>query len=89
MQKLLPVALFALLLTGCLGSTNSTAIFSPPPPPAKALERCQPTPARRQSDGSANSADTEGTARDGRFDLRACDDKRQLLVDAWPKARTK
>ncbi len=78
-------ALSALLLTGCLGSTNSIAISSPPPPPAKALEPCVPTPARRQPDGSASSADSEGTARDGRFDLRACDDKRRLLLDAWPK----
>ena len=84
-SELLPATLFALLLIGCLGSTNSTASFSLPKPLAQVLEPCRPTAARGQSDGSANSAGTEGTARDGRFDLRERDNKRQLLIDAWPK----
>ncbi|CAN5445948.1 hypothetical protein BH09PSE4_BH09PSE4_19010 [soil metagenome] len=44
-----------------------------------------PTPAHRQADGSATSADAEATIRDGRFDLKACEEKRRLLIDAWPR----
>ena len=85
MLKLLLAALPALLLTGCLGSTSSMHPSSPPPPPPAALQPCRPTPAHRQADGSATSADQEGTIRDGRFDLKACEDRRQLLLDAWPR----
>ncbi|MEG8040510.1 hypothetical protein QP166_14585 [Sphingomonas sp. LR60] len=38
----------------------------------------------RQPDGSATSADAESTIRNRGFDLWSCDDKRQLLIDAWP-----
>jgi hypothetical protein len=87
MPKHLLDVLPLLLLTACLGSTRSTVSSSlpQPKPPAAALLSCLPTPARRQPDGSTNRADTEGTARYGRLDPRACDDKRQLLLDAWPK----
>jgi hypothetical protein len=46
---------------------------------------CLPTPQHRQADGSATAADDDATIRDARFDLAACDDKRRLAVDAWPK----
>ena len=55
-------ALAALMLNACGGSTRSIAI-SPqlPPPPAAALVPCLPTPLQRQPDGTASSADAEGT----------------------------
>lgn len=87
MPRLMLAALPALLLTACAGSTRSTLPFSPqiPPVPAEATRRCQPTPMQRRSDGSANSADAEATIRAARADLAACDARRQLAVDAWPR----
>ena len=49
------------------------------------MEPCTPTPVPRQSNDSASSADAEEAIRSGRFDLKSCDDKRQLLLDAWPR----
>lgn len=49
------------------------------------MEPCDPTPVPRQPDGSMSSANSEGAIRDGRFDLKSCDDKRRLLIDAWPR----
>ena len=85
MLKLLLVACCAAILTGCGPSTRSTPRFALPTPPAAALQPCSPTPQHRQADGSASSADDDATIRDGRFDLRSCDDKRRLLIDAWPR----
>jgi hypothetical protein len=56
-----------------------------PGPPAAALTPCRPTAQHRQPDGSATAADDDATIRDGRFDLVACDDKRRLLIEAWPR----
>ncbi|KQR81184.1 hypothetical protein ASG07_11995 [Sphingomonas sp. Leaf343] len=79
-------ALCAAALTGCARSTHSTLkLPTPPEPPASALVACSPTPQHRQSDGSATAADDDATIRDGRFDLGSCDDKRRLLIDAWPR----
>ncbi|KQN93840.1 hypothetical protein ASE95_02740 [Sphingomonas sp. Leaf231] len=47
---------------------------------------CRPTPQHHQADGSATAADDDATIRNGRFDLKACDDIRQLLLDAWPRS---
>jgi len=85
MPKHLLAGLPALALTACGGSTTSTHLSGNPQPPQAAKEPCTPTPAHRQADGSASSADSEATIRDGRFDLKSCDAKRQLLLDAWPR----
>ena len=86
MRNLMLAACCAAALTGCARSTTS---MPPLPkisdPPAAAREPCRPTPQQRQPDGSATSADDDGTIRDGRFDLAAWDDKRRLLLDAWPR----
>ena len=86
MRKLLLAVLPAFLLTACAASTRSTLSYSPaiPPVPAEVKKPCTPTPMRRQSDGSANSADTEWSLRDARADLALCDARRALAVDAWP-----
>lgn len=90
MQRLMLAACCAVALTGCARSMASTPI-SPaiPAPPAAALMQCRPTPQHRQPDGSATAADDDATIRDGRFDLAACDDKRRLLIDAWPRLPVK
>ncbi|TCP33286.1 hypothetical protein [Sphingomonas sp. BK235] len=49
------------------------------------MEPCTLSPVLRQPDGSATSADAEGTIRNRGFDVWSCDDKRQLLIDAWPE----
>jgi hypothetical protein len=88
MQQHLPVLLCAALLSACGSSTGSTRpSFLPPapPPPTAALQPCLPTPQARQPNGSASAADDDATIRQGRLDLRACDDKRRLLLDAWPR----
>ena len=87
MRKLLLAVLPALMLTACLGSTRSTLGYSPaiPPVPADSKKPCTATPMRRQPDGSANSADAEGSLRDARADLALCDVRRGLAVDAWPR----
>jgi hypothetical protein len=87
MRKALLGVLPAALLSACMGSTRSMppSSISRPSPPAEALAPCLPTPQRRQTDGSATAGDDESTIRDGRFDLRRCDDKRRLLIEAWPK----
>lgn len=85
MPRHLLAVLAASMLTACGASTCSTLNSALPAPPAAAMAPCIPTPARRQPDGSATSADSEGTIRDGRFDLAACDAKRRLLVDGWPR----
>lgn len=81
--------LAALALTACVGSTRT---FPPlpirtriPPPPAAALKPCLPTPIPRQPDGSASSADSEGGLRAAWAEIFLCNDKRQLLLDAWPR----
>ncbi|MBB5696994.1 hypothetical protein FHR19_000319 [Sphingomonas yantingensis] len=51
----------------------------------QAKARCLPTPVERQADGGATSAQAEAAIRQGRIDLAACDARRQLAVDAWPK----
>ena len=84
MPKHLMAVLPALLLTACAGSTISTRPSTLQAPPQRAKEPCLPTPARRQADGSATSADMEGSVRDGRFDLSDCESKRRLLLEAWP-----
>jgi len=66
---------------------HSTPPSGLPLPPKAAIEPCTPTQRHRQPDGSATSADNEQTIIDGRNDLKACDDKRKLLIDSWPKAK--
>lgn len=90
MQRLMLVACCAALLTGCVRSMPSMPI-SPaiPGPPAAALTPCRSTPQHRQPDGSTTAADDDATIRDGRFDMTACEDKRRLLVDAWPRLPAK
>jgi hypothetical protein len=87
MRKLLLAVLPAFLLTACAGSTRSTLSYSPtiPSVPAEAKKPCTATPMRRQPDGSANSADAEGSLRDARADLALCDVRRGLAVDASPR----
>ncbi len=85
MRKLMLAACAAAMLTGCGRSICSTPPLPRlPPPPAAATAPCLPTPQRRQADGSATAADDDGTIRDGRADLAACDDKRRLAIEAWP-----
>ena len=87
MRKLMLAVLPVCLLTACVGSTRSMPSYSPviPPVPAEATKPCTATPVRRQSDGSSNSADAEGSIRDARADLALCDARRGLAVQAWPK----
>ena len=87
MRKLLLAVLPAFLLTACAASTRSTLSYSPviPASPAEARKPCLPSPMPRQPDGSANSADAEGSLRDARADLALCDVRRGLAVDAWPR----
>lgn len=88
MLRLLLAASSVAALTGCATSTRLMPI-SPtevPGPPAAALEPCTPTPQHRQPDGSASSSDDDATIRDGRFDLKRCDDKRRLVIEAWPRS---
>lgn len=86
MPRLMLAALCAAALTGCARSTHSMPTSpQPPAPPASALIPCAPTPQHRQPDGSASAADDDATIRDGRFDLALCDDKRRILIDAWPR----
>jgi hypothetical protein len=47
-------------------------------------ERCTRTPIARNPDGSLASWQAEQALRARDRDLKACDDKRQLAVDAWP-----
>ncbi|SEM73446.1 hypothetical protein SAMN05192583_1035 [Sphingomonas gellani] len=75
----------AVMLTACGRSTSSIRPSALPTPPQAATERCRPTPQHRQPDGSATAADDDATIRDGRFDLKTCDQKRQLLLEAWPR----
>lgn len=87
MRRLMPAALCVAALTGCARSMPlMPSLPRLPAPPAAALEPCRPTPQHRQPDGSATAADDDATIRDGRFDLAACDDKRRLLLDAWPRS---
>lgn len=86
MRRLMLGACCVVMLTGCARSTPSMpSLPKLPDPPAAALVPCEPTPQRRQADGSASAADDDGTIRDGRFDLAACEAKRRLLVEGWPK----
>lgn len=87
MLRPLLAELCALALTACAASTRSIPPSSPrlPKPPAPAMLACLPTPMDRQADGSATSADSEATIRQGRIDLSACDARRQMLLDAWPR----
>ncbi|MCC2977978.1 hypothetical protein LK533_15035 [Sphingomonas sp. PL-96] len=86
MRRLMLGAGCAAMLTGCAQPTPSTPSLPklPDPPPA-ALEPCLPRPQRRQADGSATVVDDDATIRDGRFDLAACEAKRRLLAEAWPR----
>lgn len=79
--------LAALALTGCAGSMRTMPPLPVriPAPPAVALKPCAPTPIPRQPDGSATSADSEAAIRNAWAEIFACDDKRQLLLDAWPR----
>jgi hypothetical protein len=63
-----------------------TSPIEVPGPPAAALEPCEATPQHRQPDGSASASDDDATIRDGRFDLKRCDDKRRLAIEAWPRS---
>ena len=86
MPRLMLAACVAVMLTACGRSTCSTpALPRLPPPPAAATAPCLPTPQHRQADGSATAADDDATIRDARFDLAACDDKRRLAIEAWPR----
>lgn len=77
----------ALALTGCFGSRNPERVSSLPlpPPPAALLEPCLPTPRVANPDGSMTSAQTERNLGMGDVDLAACEAKRKLAVDSWPK----
>lgn len=86
MLRLMLAGPCALALTACAASTRSTATLPTlPSPPDATLAACRPTPVPRQTDGSATSGDAESAIRTGRADLAACDDKRRLLLDAWPR----
>jgi hypothetical protein len=89
MRKALLAVSFAVTLSGCGILTHSTPRFGPPPPPPEkpkaAEEPCTPTPQHRQPDGSATAGDDQATISDGRTDLQRCEEKRRMLVDAWPK----
>lgn len=86
MRRLMLAAFAAVALTGCARSTRSMpSLPTLPRPPAAALVPCVATPQHRQADGSASAADDDATIRDGRFDLAACEARRRLLVEAWPR----
>ncbi len=86
MLRLMLAALCAATLTACGRSTPSMpSLPAIPPPPAAALVPCAPTPQHRQADGSASAADDDATIRDGRFDLAACEARRRLFVESWPR----
>lgn len=88
MLRLLLAASSVAALTGCATSMRSMPIspIEVPAPPSAALAPCDPTPQHRQADGSATASDDDATIRDGRFDLKSCDDKRRLLIEAWPRS---
>ncbi len=91
MRKLMLAVLPAFLLIACAESTRSTLSYSPaiPAVPAEATKPCIATAMRRQTDGTANSSDAEGSIRDARADLALCDARRALAVDAWPRQKLK
>ena len=56
------------------------------PPPETARTRCNLTRWEKGGDGSLDSAQAEAVIRSLMFDLRDCDGRRKVAVDAWPKA---
>ena len=86
MLRPLLAGLCALARTACAGSTRlMPSLPTIPTPPVAATAPCQPTRVPRQADGSATAADAEDAIRSGRLDLAACEAKRRLLLDAWPR----
>jgi len=91
MRRLTLAAGLVFLLSAC-----GTSRGLPPPsalpaspairqPPETARTPCIQTRWEKGGDGSLNSAQAEAVIRGLLFDLRDCDGKRRLAVDAWPK----
>lgn len=55
-----------------------------PPAPAAASDPCRMTPWTAEPGGAMLSWQAEAAIRSLLLDLKRCDDKRRLAVDAWP-----